>query len=167
MKKTNAFTLLELLVTLAVVGVFAIILAPNFSLFIHKTQARTKAQQLLSIIQYARSEAVMRDKNVSICDSHSQLTNAHKQQCWQGIIVAEGKCQGVNSEVIRVINYQPNDGKLCYQGFPNASSLTYLPTGMSSGNGTFSYYQLKTSNTWQWRVIINHAGRARLESWDG
>ena len=61
------FTLIELMVTLVVVAVLVTIGAPAFTTFIANQRLSTQANDLISDLVFARSEAVKRSSAVTIC----------------------------------------------------------------------------------------------------
>ncbi|WP_243041624.1 GspH/FimT family pseudopilin [Dyella sedimenti] len=67
--KPRGFTLIELMVTLAVVAVLAIIAVPNFRDAIHRSAVSSASNALLADLSYARTEAVNRGQAVSVCPS--------------------------------------------------------------------------------------------------
>jgi type IV fimbrial biogenesis protein FimT len=60
----RGFTLIELMVTLAVIGVVLALGAPAFSAWIQNTQIRTAAESMLTGIKLARTEAAKRNATV-------------------------------------------------------------------------------------------------------
>jgi type IV fimbrial biogenesis protein FimT len=60
----NGFSLVELMVTLAVLGVLTTLAMPGFRLWMQNTQIRTAADAVLNGIQLARTEAIRRNKAV-------------------------------------------------------------------------------------------------------
>ena len=67
--KTSGFTLLELLLTLTVVGIIMAIAIPNFREFILNSRLTGAANDLLASAQLARSEAIKRQRTVALCAS--------------------------------------------------------------------------------------------------
>ena len=63
------FTLIELLVTICIVAILATIAVPSFTRLIADNQTSSHASSFLSDVGFARSEALRRGINVSICPS--------------------------------------------------------------------------------------------------
>lgn len=64
--RNAGFTLVELMVTLAVAAIILTLAVPSFQGLIEKSQLTTEANGLASAMQVARSEAVKRGENVSL-----------------------------------------------------------------------------------------------------
>ncbi len=65
----NGFTLIELMITLLVAAVIFGVGIPNFREFIANNRMATAANDIISALHIARSEAIKRRANVSICPS--------------------------------------------------------------------------------------------------
>ena len=68
-RPAGGFTLLELITTVAVVGVIAAIAVPNFRPFIQNNRLTAASNDLLRSFQLARTEAIRRQQNVVVCAS--------------------------------------------------------------------------------------------------
>ena len=64
--KQHGFTLIELMVTVSILAVIAMIAAPSFTPLIERWRVRSAAEELQSTIYYARSEAIKRGGGVTI-----------------------------------------------------------------------------------------------------
>jgi type IV fimbrial biogenesis protein FimT len=67
MRKNLGFTLLELMVGIAVAAIVASLAVPSFNRLIASSRLNAQTTELLSALQYARAEALVRNLNVSIC----------------------------------------------------------------------------------------------------
>lgn len=70
--RTKGFTLLELLVTVALVGVIVGLAVPSFRGLIQSSRSTSLANELSVSMNYARSEAVRRGLGVTVCPSNDE-----------------------------------------------------------------------------------------------
>lgn len=63
------FTLVELMITLTILGVMLTIAAPNFQNVVKNNRIATETNRLLADLQFARSEAMKRGVRVVLCRS--------------------------------------------------------------------------------------------------
>jgi len=81
--KIKAFTIIELLATLTIVAILAAISAPNFISVIQNNRMTTQSNELMTSLALARSEAITRGVQVSICKSNDQVTTPTCGGSWQ------------------------------------------------------------------------------------
>jgi prepilin-type N-terminal cleavage/methylation domain-containing protein len=68
-KNTLGFTLIELLVVLSIAAILLSVAVPSFTSLISANNADNATAKLANIFAYARSEAVVRVANVTVCAS--------------------------------------------------------------------------------------------------
>lgn len=74
-EKAAGFTLIELMVAIAVMAILLFIALPNFNIWLQNTQIRTAGEAILNGMQLARAEAIRRNVNVQVrMDSSSGWT---------------------------------------------------------------------------------------------
>lgn len=78
-KRVLGFTIVELMVAIAVAAILIAIAAPNFSDMIKANHVQSQARELYSQLNYARSEAVSRGANILFC--HSNNTSSGTPSC--------------------------------------------------------------------------------------
>lgn len=81
-KKTQGFTLIELMVTLAILAILAMVALPSFRDTIRRNEVNTASNALLAGISYARSEAIDRGQVVTMCPSTDGTTCATSSTAW-------------------------------------------------------------------------------------
>lgn len=72
MQNEAAFTLIELIVTVALAAIVAAVAIPAYQDFIRGQRATTSTNDLITAFHLARSEAVKRGGNVEVCSSADQ-----------------------------------------------------------------------------------------------
>src|SRR5262245_45410611 len=76
MRYTEGYTLLELLVAVAIVGILAAVAVPSFTDTIDRNSRDEAMMDLTRALAYARTEAVTRGRRVAICVSADQTSCA-------------------------------------------------------------------------------------------
>ncbi|TWI54328.1 type IV fimbrial biogenesis protein FimT [Pseudomonas duriflava] len=79
MRSVRGFTLVELLVTIAVLAIILAIAVPNFSTLIRQNRAQTQINLLVNALNLARSEAITRGTTVHV----SSLNGGNWRQGWR------------------------------------------------------------------------------------
>lgn len=77
------FTLIELMVTLVIAAILVSYAVPNMRTFIQNGRLSTQANDFVSDITYARSEAIKRGTNVVICPSTTGAACLASGSSWQ------------------------------------------------------------------------------------
>jgi type IV fimbrial biogenesis protein FimT len=91
--RSAGFTIIELLITVAVLAILLYIALPNFSVWMQNTQIRTAGEAILNGVQLARAEAIRRNVNVELrMDASSGWTAriADTGQVIQSRVAGEG-----------------------------------------------------------------------------
>lgn len=71
MKKENAFTLMELMVVIAIGAILATIAVPSFINMMERNRVSAQARDVISAFNLARAEAITRGNTVSVCTSNN------------------------------------------------------------------------------------------------
>lgn len=77
----RGFTLIELMVTIVILAIIAMIAVPSFNATLQKNQLNVELRELSSILSQARSNAVLSKKNVTVNLNTSGL-NTEEDLYW-------------------------------------------------------------------------------------
>lgn len=118
MTRSKGFTLVELMVVLAILAIVAFIAVPNFTTLVRDNRVEAQAEELNALFQYARSEAVIRkiDTFVAIDANAGEI---------------EALADSVNGDVLRTISFDPALISLDV----SATTVGYRPNGTTTVAG--------------------------------
>jgi type IV fimbrial biogenesis protein FimT len=147
---TSGFTLLELLMVIAIMGITLAIAIPNFKALITSIRLTNAANNMVSALQIAKSEAIKSNSLVSI------IPNLKWEKGW-GV-----KKQITNEPPISL--FEPlNAGYTVQPQTPPISEITYRPDGRIAQNKEVVFYFCSPASTAAFReVTINATGRVKV-----
>ncbi|MEH6626098.1 MAG: GspH/FimT family pseudopilin [Motiliproteus sp.] len=82
MKSSDGYTLVEMIVTVAIVGILIGIVAPSFTGFVKDNRFTSQINTLIGTIHYARGEAASRRSIVTLCAS-SNSSSCSNSNSWE------------------------------------------------------------------------------------
>ncbi|WP_273429835.1 GspH/FimT family pseudopilin [Chitinibacter tainanensis] len=69
MRKEIGFTLIEMMIVVALLGIIAGIAAPSLAMFAKNSALSGASEDLLNVFSYAKTEAIKRGASISVCNS--------------------------------------------------------------------------------------------------
>src|SRR4030066_971324 len=95
----RGFTLVELLVVLAVGAILLAIAIPSYAFLVNTNRLAAATNALFSYLQLARSEAIKRATRVTVCKSSNAMAaqpSGNAAAAWQGgwVIFVDGGAKG-------------------------------------------------------------------------
>ena len=161
-KHESAFTLVELMIAIAVAAIVLTLGVPSFGRVIERNQLSAYTNQLVSSLHFARSEAVRRNQSIKVCHSNnaSACNGTGYEDGWI-IFIDDDSDDTVDpaEELIRVNEKLPSNYTFNVNG--GMDSFSFNAKGRADGQGTFIL--CKDGDLTKARaIIIGPGGRTRL-----
>jgi type IV fimbrial biogenesis protein FimT len=163
--RQRGFTLYELFTTLAIGGVL-MVGGTSLATALQSAAMTSSANDLITHLQYARSEAIKRHVKVSLCPSTdlatcTSPTGAHT--LWQvGWIVYADSNNNGRPDVGEVLRTSAASPRLVIRSSRARSRVTYHPSG-TAGGSTITFAVCNAANADLARyVVVSNTGRPRI-----
>lgn len=128
----RGFTLIEILMVVAVLGVLITAGMPGFNAWITKARVSGAANEFLGDLSYARNEAATRQVEVAICVS-TDLASCATGQTWDKgrIIFIDSNADGAvtSGETILRVSQPMNGTSVATTGFGSSDIVRFRPFG--------------------------------------
>lgn len=163
-RNAGGFTLIELLIAVAIASILLGMAAPAFSDLIQSNRQTGHINQLVSHLNYARSEAIKRGINIMVCKSQDGMNCTTANECDQGWILFadndDDRQHDVAETLLAVQHPLGHDISISYGAFPSDNYVLYYPTGYSLGNGTFTFCDSRGED-YAKALVLSKPGRLR------
>lgn len=165
--QAKGFTLIELMVSIAVVGILLAIGIPSFQATMTRSQLTTQANDFLTSLALARSEAIKNASRATVC--RSATVNACDGASWADgwMVWVDSNRNGVLDAPAEVVSiHRPpqglvilNNGALNPIVFRSDGTLNGLPGTLRICRPTTAVPANENARD----IVINAVGRARVE----
>ena len=163
--KEQGFTLIELMISIALLAILLGLAAPSYRSFITSNRLTAQANELVGDLTLARNEAASRSRKVQVCIASSSSTDASNASCagsgndWSaGWIIWDP----VAGTVIKYTDPRKLSGNasMTASGPSDTSVLVYLPFGGHSSGNTWTFKLCSPGDTAGRTVTVPITGRA-------
>jgi type IV fimbrial biogenesis protein FimT len=170
-RSTNyGFSLLELLIVILIVAIFATLSAPSFKNQHQKSVATSGRNLLFQGLQFARSESITRSALVTICQSDPSVSAVCSSGDWsKGWIIfiddnGDGAFDGTDDTLLR--QYYSVDRINEFKLSNAAEYITFVPNGrarIAGGEDDLTYQFCYLDGSRSAEVTISYAGQTKIE----
>ncbi len=181
MQKSDGFSLIELVIAVTVLATLMTLAIPAYRSFVLNNQRAAAVTDLMTSLQYARSEAISRGQMVGLCHTSTPMA---ANACgggtgWENgwiVFIYSGDANnndlveaGEIATVLRVREALPQGVTL--RGSANAvARVVFQPSGTTlqePSDGVLTYCDVRGFGSQARRILINPLGRAQLETPSG
>jgi len=186
---SKGFTLIELMIVIAIASILMTLAVPSFSLMINNSKVTSATNEFVGSLNLARSEALKRSGNVSVCKSNAAYTACDTTAAtfttngWLVFSDACGTIGTIDSVAATATTLACNDERLkvgeandqisikedVAAGATDIDVVTYNLSGRVAGAPPLFKVETLTGNTSvkKNRIIINRIGRVKSEKYVG
>ncbi|TJZ77509.1 GspH/FimT family pseudopilin [Chitiniphilus eburneus] len=129
--RQGGFTLIEVMVVIAIIGIVLGIAAPSYQSLVRNSRLSSASEELLTHLMLARTEAIKRNRSVDVCaaDTSASSPECDSSRAWKDgwIVIVPGETQPLrigtpveNIDALDVTGTTQN--KLTFRSFTNASN---------------------------------------------
>ncbi len=168
----KGFTLIELMVTLAVAAILLTVGVPSFRATVENNRLTIAANELVSALNLARSEAIKRGVRVTVCksaDGATCTTSGDWEKGWIVFTDIDNNAAYDSDTEMLLRTYEGVKGQVTLVGNTNVSDyVSYVASGRSALTGggfqagTIKVCDDRTGNVGK-KVVLSSTGRLRVE----
>ena len=173
LEHSPGFTLMELMVTIAIAGILLGVAIPSFTSIISSNRLTTYANDLVTALNFARSEAIKRGVRITLCKSTNGNSCTAGDDWSQGWIIFTDQNNNAtyDSATETLLRVQANSANaITMVGNTNvANYISYMATGQSKliggafQAGTIKICDNRTGNVGI-NLVINSVARIATQS---
>ena len=162
-KKQTGFTIIELMIVVSVVGIFAAVAIPAFQSTIQNNRMTTSTNSLIGVFYFARSESVKLSSDVRVCKSNDGASCNDSLDWNDGWLAwndsdADGSIDA--GEAILKVSEGFDDNMSVSASDDVKNSVNFSSRGMSSVSGSWTICDVRGAD-YAKALVINPSGRVK------
>lgn len=148
MKTNNGFTLVELMVTIAIAAILMAIAVPSFNNMLADNRLATETNDVIGAIQFTRSEAIRRNRTITFCRAASAAANTCTGGAnWTDWIVTNNPAAGTADTTLRRGTFAQSGGTMGIGSTLAASRMAFRPDGLTDAVGGANTVRICTTSS--------------------
>jgi len=163
----TGFTLINLLITLAISGILATAGIPSLQTLLHNHQANNAYQQLFTLIQFTRIQSVNYSGQVLLCPTINQTDciNDWNQELMVFVDTNNDETKNNDELLLQVRQGLSEDEQINWRASGSRRYLRFKADGSTRNqNGRLTYCLRKAEGIYARQIIMYRTGRARRAS---
>jgi len=155
----NGYSLIELMIVISIMGISLTFAVSNFNQSFMREERTLTLDRLKTAIEYAKLEAFIRGKTITLCGSTDNKTCSSKD--WsKGYIIFENPEQEIHPKFEQILQVFSglHFGRLYFESF-GPQNLNIFANGTTINLGAFTYCPKNRDNREAEALIINQACR--------
>jgi len=157
----KGITLIELMITIAIAAVLISLAAPNLTASIQNNRMSAQVNELHAALNVARSEAVKRNDNVSVCrSSNGTSCTGNWEDGWLVFVDADSDGSvDVGDDILRVQGALNGSGDLAF----SETYVTFINNGLASVGSSSAFTLCDARGASDAKgLLIGTSGRPRI-----
>ena len=162
MKRQGGFTVVELMITLSIVGILVAAAAPGYQDWVATTRLNSHTTEFVTALHFARSEAVKRNVAVSVCKSTTGtgcVTTNTWAQGWIVFVDVDASGTLDSADTVLRVHEKLTGGTTLVGQTAVASVITFRSNGTAAQGGVIDMCSYR--QTVAGRDIVIAAGTGR------
>ena len=162
MKTLRGFTIIELMITVAIVGILVAAAAPGYQDWVATTRLNSHTNEFVTALHYARSEAVKRNVAVSVCKTSSGadcVTTGTWAQGWMVFVDVNGTGTYDTGDSILRVHEKLTGGSTLVGQTAVSSVITFRSNGTAAQSGRIDMCSYRQTVAGRDIVIASGTGR--------
>lgn len=148
MKKLNGFSLIEIMVTIAIIAILMGVGVPSMMGMIAGNRLTTQTNDLVADISFARAEAIRRNQSVTFCRTATATSHTCADgTTWTHWIVTNNPAAGVDANTLRrgSLSSAASSELTLSSTFPS-SRVVFRSNGLADGAGSLQLCSSRVSS---------------------
>ncbi|MCQ3830767.1 GspH/FimT family pseudopilin [Microbulbifer elongatus] len=162
MQRQPGFTLIELIVGIAILAIAISLAAPSMSELVRRYRSESKAQELFDLLIFMRVKAYSEQQRYTLCPIGAD-SNCGNDWALGAMLFADSDADGekdADEMVERTFSGAEAGGTLNWRAFNNLGYITFRPNGTTPAqSGHFAYCPPNRDEKIGWIIVLNVIGR--------